>query len=238
MQMVHVTLRCRSKAGLMSSKSTNGVKISNLPPNTTTAEVEILPHTLTEYNPRHHYQGDTSYVRVKWTGFEDMTGVDSYLLTFHSQDKTTVISKSIIAEEQDTSFCVLKGLDLRTGNFTTSIKAVNKMYLRSEPVSSNVVVSSKVPALIENPHLQLVLDNRTIKWEDHFKVHQPLYYEVSAGTTLGGADIIQWQETKNTFLEFQLPQKIKSLRDLTGYISVRCVSANGMTSVLNAAVKL
>ncbi|XP_076113983.1 uncharacterized protein LOC143082268 [Mytilus galloprovincialis] len=240
MQMVHVTLRCRSKAGLMSSKSSNGVKISNLPPNTTTAEVEILPHTLTEYNPRHHYQGDTSYVRVKWTGFEDLTGVDSYLLTFHSQDKTTVISKSIIAEDQDTSFCVFTGLDLRTGNFTTSIKAVNKMYLRSEPVSSNIVVSSKVPALIDNPHLQLVLDNRTLtsSWEDHFKVHQPLYYEVSAGTTLGGADIIQWQETKNTFLEFQLPQKIKSLRDLTGYISVRCVSANGMTSVLNAAVKL
>ncbi|VDI63397.1 Hypothetical predicted protein, partial [Mytilus galloprovincialis] len=240
MQMVHVTLRCKSKAGLMSSKSSNGVKISNLPPNTTTAEVEILPHTLTEYNPRHHYQGDTSYVRVKWTGFEDLTGVDSYLLTFHSQDKTTVISKSIIAENQDTSFCVLKGLDLRTGNFTTSIKAVNKMYLRSEPVSSNIVVSSKFPALIENPHLQLVLVNRTLtsSWEDHFKVHQPLYYEVSAGTTLGGADIIQWQETKNTFLEFQLPQKIKSLRDLTAYISVRCVSANGMTSVLNAAVKL
>ncbi|CAC5407072.1 unnamed protein product [Mytilus coruscus] len=240
MQMVHVTLRCRSKAGLRSSKSSNGVKISNLPPNTTTAEVEILPHSLTEYNPRNHYQGDTSYVRVKWTGFEDLTGVDSYLLTFHTQDKTTVISKSIIAEDQDTSFCLLRGLDLSTGNFTTSIKAVNKRYLRSEPVSSNVVVSSNAPTLIVNPLLQLALDNRTIKssWENNFKVYQPLYYEVSAGTTLGGADIIQWQETKNTFLEFQLPPKIKSLRDLSGYISVRGVAANGMTTVLNAAVKL
>jgi hypothetical protein len=65
----------------------------------------------------------------------------------------------------------------------------------------------------ENPNLKLTIDNRTImvSWKDHFSTQQPIYYEVSAGTTLGGADIIQWQETQNSFLEFELPLKIKSI---------------------------
>jgi len=92
----------------------------------------------------------------------------------------------------------------------------------------------------ENPHLKLTVVNRTImaSWKQHFSTQQPIYYEVSAGTTLGGADIIQWQETQNSFLEFELPPKIKSIKDLTGYISVRGISANGMAVVLNFAVKL
>ena len=92
----------------------------------------------------------------------------------------------------------------------------------------------------ENPNLKLTIDNRTImaSWKDHFSTQQPIYYEVSAGTTLGGADIIQWQETQNSFLEFELPLKIKSIKNLIGYISVRGMSANGMDFVLNAAVKL
>jgi hypothetical protein len=92
----------------------------------------------------------------------------------------------------------------------------------------------------ENPNLKLTIDNRTImaSWKDHFSTQQPIYYEVSAGTTLGGADIIQWQETQNSFLEFELPLKIKSITYLIGYISVRGISANGMDFVLNAAVRL
>jgi hypothetical protein len=71
----------------------------------------------------------------------------------------------------------------------------------------------------ENPNLKLTIDNRTItvSWKDHFSTQQPIYYEVSAGTTLGGADITQWQETQNSFLEFELPLKIKSIKYLIGY---------------------
>ena len=95
-------------------------------------------------------------------------------------------------------------------------------------------------SISENPHLKLTVVNRTImvSWKQHFSTQQPIYYEVSAGTTIGGADIIQWQETQNSFLEFVLPPKIKSIKDLIGYISVRGISANGMAVFLNAAVKM
>jgi len=84
MQMVHVTLKCRNKAGLQSTLSSNGVKISNFPPQTTSAEVEILPHSMTEYNCRDHYQGDITKLRVKWTGFTDMAGLDSYMVRINA----------------------------------------------------------------------------------------------------------------------------------------------------------
>jgi len=84
MKMVHVTLRCRNKAGLQSTLSSNGVKISNLPPQTTSAEVEILPHSMTEYNCRDHYQGDITKLRVKWTGFTDTAGLDSYMVRINA----------------------------------------------------------------------------------------------------------------------------------------------------------
>jgi hypothetical protein len=105
MQMVHVTLRCRNKAGLQSTLSSNGVKISNLPPQTTSAEVEILPHSMTEYNCRDHYQGDITKLRVKWTGFTDMAGLDSYMVRmrkykdfvyFHCQQCLSFINNYII----------------------------------------------------------------------------------------------------------------------------------------------
>jgi hypothetical protein len=57
------------------------------------------------------------------------------------------------------------------------------------------------PHISENPNLKLTIDNRTVtaSWKQHFTTQQPMYYEVSAGTTFGGADIIQWQETQNSF---------------------------------------
>ena len=102
------------------------------------------------------------------------------------------------------------------------------------------VTSFRFFSISENPNLKLTIDNRTVtaSWRHHFSTQQPIYYEVSAGTTLGGADIIQWQETQNSFLEFELPPKIKFIKDLIGYVSVRGISANGKTVVLNAAVKL
>jgi hypothetical protein len=74
-------------------------------------------------------------------------------------------------------------------------------------------VTSFLIFISENPNLNLTIDNRTVtaSWRHHFSTQQPIYYEVSAGTTLGGADIIQWQETQNSFLEFVLPPKIKSI---------------------------
>ena len=52
------------------------------------------------------------------------------------------------AEDQDTSYCILLGLDLKNGNYTAGVKAVNKMFLRSLLVTTDMVVTPSHPQLI------------------------------------------------------------------------------------------
>jgi hypothetical protein len=70
-----------------------------------------------------------------------------FQLTFQTHDKSFTVSKSIIAENQDTSYCILDGLSMVEGNFTASVKAVNKMYLRSAQVTNDISVSPLLPHL-------------------------------------------------------------------------------------------
>ena len=88
--------------------------------------------------------------------------------------------------------------------------------------------------------LDIVTTDRTVNvsWKKLFSTHQYIFYEVSAGTVLGSADIIQWQETKNTFIEFAIPSQIKSLSGLIIYVTVRGINDNGMYYIYKDVVKL
>lgn len=88
--------------------------------------------------------------------------------------------------------------------------------------------------------LNVSINNRTVQisWKDLFSEDKDSFYEVSAGTFVGSADIIQWQETKNTFITFFIPPRIKSIKGLTSYITVRGIYANGMFNVVNHRINL
>jgi len=88
--------------------------------------------------------------------------------------------------------------------------------------------------------LDIITTDRTVKvsWKKLFSTHQYIFYEVSAGTVLGSADIIQWQETKNTFIEFAIPPQIKSLSGLIIYVTIRGINDNGMYYIYKDVVKL
>lgn len=88
--------------------------------------------------------------------------------------------------------------------------------------------------------LDIVATDRSVKvsWKKLFSTHQYIFYEVSAGTVLGSADIIQWQETKNTFIEFAIPPQIKSLSGLIIYVTIRGINDNGMYYIYKDVVKL
>ena len=79
---IYTTLSCENKAGLTSVMSSNGVKISNKKPSNETAQLELIALSATEYNPRDTYQGITNNVRLKWSGFTDDIGVDTYMVIF------------------------------------------------------------------------------------------------------------------------------------------------------------
>ena len=75
---IYSTIRCHNRAGLFSSKSSDGVKISIYPPAMNNAEITIIPLSITEYQAGNHYQSDIYNVRIQWSGFEDFTGIEQY----------------------------------------------------------------------------------------------------------------------------------------------------------------
>jgi hypothetical protein len=63
-------------------------------------------------------------------------------------------------------------------------------------------------------------------------------FEVSAGLAEGGAEILQWAETLNTELEFEMP---KSITDFNGYdifVYIRAIAAGGLYSGVKGKVTL
>lgn len=80
---IYSTLRCENNAGLLSSMSSDGVKISHDPPLVTSAVVKSVPVLVTEYKARTNYQSVTDRIRLKWTGFTDHIGIQQYKVTIH-----------------------------------------------------------------------------------------------------------------------------------------------------------
>ncbi|VDI13269.1 Hypothetical predicted protein, partial [Mytilus galloprovincialis] len=108
MRTIYVTIRCKNKAGLQSSLSTDGVIVSNLPPVSASAQVNILPLSNTEYMAYNGYQKNKHTMRIKWSGFKDIVGLDSYLVSFKMDNGgDAIITRSITAEKQDVTYLVL-----------------------------------------------------------------------------------------------------------------------------------
>ena len=66
----------------------------------------------------------------------------------------------------------------------------------------------------------------------------PLRYEISAGSTFGGGDIIQWQETKKSSIMFGLPLTIISPSNFKIYVYVRAISSGGLFTDTHASFTL
>jgi hypothetical protein len=66
-----------------------------------------------------------------------------------------------------------------------------------------------------------------VSWDGIFTSQHPLRFEVSAGTVLGGNNIIQWQETRATSITFSIPDSVPSTSRLKIYIIVRAIAAGG-----------
>ncbi|XP_076086914.1 uncharacterized protein LOC143057491 [Mytilus galloprovincialis] len=228
---VYVTLRCHNKAGLHTKKSSDGVTISDSPPSIQSAQVQILDQPITEYSSKQNFHGNTSIVRLKWMGFEDKSGLDSFHVDFENQNKTVSVSKTILYDHDGDMYCSMTGLDLHDGHFEVRVSAINNAFLSSQPVSTNMSVSTIVPKVSETKSITMSENetNRTltISWDTYFISAFILYYEVSVGTALNGADIVQWQETTNGFLVMHVPLQVKLYNGMTIYITITAIGPNG-----------
>ena len=71
-----------------------------------------------------------------------------FKVIFKNMDtEESVITRSITAVEQDMTYCILQDMDLPDGNYAVSVKAVNKMFVRSDPILARITISSSKPKL-------------------------------------------------------------------------------------------
>lgn len=75
-------------------------------------------------------------------------------------------------------------------------------------------------------------------WPDVFFSPHPLRFEVSAGLAEGGAEILQWAETLNTTLEFEMPKSITDFRGYDVFVYIRAITFGGFYTGVKGKVKL
>jgi len=78
----------------------------------------------------------------------------------------------------------------------------------------------------------------TVAWSEVYSSEHSLYYEVSAGTVVGGGDILQWMETTDTSVTFGLPRTVKDPANLKVFVVVRAISVSGLSLNKSGSITL
>ncbi|XP_071123054.1 uncharacterized protein [Mytilus edulis] len=222
---IYTTLNCENNAGLTYSLSTDGVKISNTPPSISSVQMEVLSLSSTEYNPRDWYLGLTDTMRIKWSGFTDSIGVETYKVKYPEQQSESMFFPA----NQEVLFTHFTKMSLTDDKHDVSTQAMNKLFLRSLFVTTNVTVQTAAPLVDNSKSLGLsYLNNEVVvSWGDVFTSDYSLYYEISAGSFQSGVNIIQWQFTNQTSITFGIPATVKTETGTAIYVNVRAISVGG-----------
>lgn len=77
-----------------------------------------------------------------------------------------------------------------------------------------------------------------VSWIDLFMSSGTLWYEVSAGTHRGGANIVHWIETTNQYLVFGLPSSITEPSGIDIFVLVRGVTVSGLYTDAHTSIRL
>ncbi|XP_065943774.1 uncharacterized protein [Magallana gigas] len=238
---IYSSIRCHNKAGLTSTKSSNGVKISNRPPSVRHATLEVVPLSVTEYTGRDHFQSMTSNLRIQWSGFEDFVGIEQYKILFHGNDNK-IEEKMSFPVGQDTLSASFTHMKMNEGLKNITVQAIGKLLIVSDTVPYNITISKTLPKKDPNVKLSVAWNSGkkefTVTWDNIFSSPLPLYYEVSAGTVEGGADIKQWQETTSTRTVLVLPPSVTNWSGLHVHIFVRAITVGGTHNHIKGYIQL
>ncbi|XP_076113973.1 uncharacterized protein LOC143082259 [Mytilus galloprovincialis] len=233
---IYTTLSCENNAGLTYSLSTDGVKISNTPPSISTVQMEVLSLSSTEYNPRDWYLGLTDTMRIKWSGFTDSIGVETYKVKYPGQQSESMFFPA----NQEVLYTHFTKMSLTDDKHDVSTQAMNKLFLRSLYFTTNVTVQTAAPLVDNSKSLGLSYINNevVVSWGDVFTSDYSLYYEVSAGSFQSGVNIIQWQFSNQTSITFGIPASVKTETGTAIYVNVRAISVGGYYAQKDGSFKL
>ncbi|XP_061181031.1 uncharacterized protein LOC133189645 [Saccostrea echinata] len=239
---VYSTIQCQNKAGLLFSLSSNGVTIFDQPPSMASAVIQTRPLSVTEYPAMDYYQSIDNSLRIVWSGVVDKIGVQQYKISVNSNKYNLDGEGLSFSDAQDVLFASVRNVDLGQGQTNVTLQAINKLLERSIPLHYNLTVVTDKPMKDASKQLSLTWHDGNkefvVSWDGIFTSSHPLRFEVSAGTALGGGNIIQWQETRATSITFGLPESVTGTSRLKVYMIVRAITAGGDYSDILGTITL
>ncbi|XP_053401094.1 uncharacterized protein LOC123523194 isoform X2 [Mercenaria mercenaria] len=225
-----ITVQCMNGAGLTSTLSSDGVKILQAPPSTESVILELMTTSTTQFLPRGSYHGNSSEIKFRWTGFSANDGVDSFEVQLVGND----VSMTEIVPSTSTgyNYASFTGLNLVDGEYNVSVTAINKIRMQSQRKSETFYLLTEAPRLtgeqIQTSWIQNISKARA-SWENVFESTHPMFYEVTISLAeVGQGDMVQWQETSQTYIEIPLKQEDLSNNGVLVEVTVRAVSYSGL----------
>ncbi|KAK3101347.1 hypothetical protein FSP39_002877 [Pinctada imbricata] len=240
-KMIYVTVKCKNKAGLSSSQSSDGVRVSDEKTLIDKAVITPIPLSVTEYRPQDNFQSNTSNIRLKWSGFSDNIPIELYEISVSGLG-IQLSEKTNFAANQDVKYADIMNLNLLPDQKEIDILAINDFFLKSESLKTNLTVYVDKPTVDKSEALGIAWNTPntefTVSWDSIFSSPYPMYYEVSAGRVKGGGEIVQWLETNATSVKFGLPKSVTKWSAIDVYIMVRAIAAGGRYDDVHGKIKL
>ncbi|XP_064619582.1 uncharacterized protein LOC135483015 [Lineus longissimus] len=233
---IYVTVRCWNYAGESSAQSSDGVTIVSAPPKAD-GTVSIITSSISEY-PLRGYQSQRDQLELKISGFSDPYGVTVYKVQITGSNIWYSEYQEMQSFGRNEIYVSATGLEMKPGQYSVKTKAENVVGYVSDFVETNFRIDdwhqrSSIVSGGLNKTRQYGSDNSSkvvLNWAEAFTNKDyananavnplQLVYEISIGTTRGGADIIQWQETNREDLIVKIPDS--AVKDM--FITITAIS--------------
>ncbi|XP_055958832.1 uncharacterized protein LOC126829498 [Patella vulgata] len=211
---VYSTVRCYNKAGLPTTATTDGVLVINKMSVNAGGQMDILKDEVSEYPVKNECHPLTNALRLQWN--LESGGVDTKSIQVSVVGPGSTLDKEVRVIDIGYNQAKLRSLSLQpNSNYNVSVSTINVLGRQDNSLSTVITSKAQPPVLQDLSKIKTAnsFDGKTmeISWREAFvSTWKNLYYEVSLGTALGGADIMQWQETTVPSLSIRLPDKAKT----------------------------
>lgn len=240
---IYNTVRCTNHAGLVTYAYSDGIQISQNAPNSSNVQISHVALSQTEYSPSDGFQGVSDSVRLYWSGFDDTVEISSHKMEIDfAYSVNDLFTTMTFPHNQTVQYVHLSKLTMKDGVQRVKINTKNALGISSEHVFYNVSLYTLPPVRNNSLDPTVTWNSATQKfsasWPDVFFSPYPLRFEVSAGLAEGGAEILQWAETLNTTLEFEMPKSITDFRGYDVFVYIRAITVGGFYTGVKGKVKL
>ncbi|XP_061189002.1 uncharacterized protein LOC133197151 [Saccostrea echinata] len=240
---IYSSVRCTNHAGLTSYAYSDGIKISQNAPNASNVQITHVALSQTVYPPSDGFQGVSDSVRLFWSGFDDTIGISSHrvVLDFANMDEDLYTTVTY-PQNQTVQYMYVTRLSMKDGIQKVRVNTKNALGISSENVLYNISLYSSAPDRNSSVNPKVTWNPTTSKfkatWPNVFSSAHAMRFEVSAGLAEGGAEILQWAETLNTEIEFEMPKSITDFKGYDVFVYIRAIAAGGHYTGVKGKVTL